>query len=64
MMRLPQNLRQFKIMRKLNIKNIEITTDLLNSILEKDLLGDKIGILDIRTKEDNDTDINIEMLVE
>ena len=32
-----------------------------NPILEKDLLDDKIGILDIKAKADNNTNINIEM---
>ena len=59
-----------------HVGNEEITKDLLNSILEnkvteieldknpileKDLLDDKIGILDIKAKADNNTNINIEM---
>ena len=61
-----------------HVGNEEITCDLLNSILEnkiteieldknpileKDLLDDKIGILDIKAKADNNTNINIEMQV-
>ena len=61
-----------------HVGNEEITKDLLNAILEnkimkieldknpileKDLLDDKIGILDIKAKGDNDTNINIEMQV-
>ena len=61
-----------------HVGNEEITKDLLNSILEnkviqieldknpileKDLLDDKIGILDIRARADNNTNINIEMQV-
>lgn len=60
------------------VGNEEITCDLLNSILEnkiteieldknpileKDLLDDKLGILDIKAKADNNTNINIEMQV-
>ena len=61
-----------------HVGNEEITCDLLNSILEnkiteieldknpileKDLLDDKIGILDIKAKADNNVNINIEMQV-
>ena len=61
-----------------HIGNEEITKDLLNSILEnkiteieldknpileKDLLDDKIGILDIKAKADSNMNINIEMQV-
>lgn len=61
-----------------HIGNEEITCDLLNSILEnkiteieldknpileKDLLDDKLGILDIKAKADNNVNINIEMQV-
>ena len=42
------------------VKNIELDK---NPILEKDLLDDKLGILDIKAKADNDTNINIEMQV-
>lgn len=61
-----------------HVGNEEITCDLLNSILEnkiteieldknpileKDLLDDKLGILDIKAKADNNVNINIEMQV-
>lgn len=60
------------------VGNEEITENLLNSILEnkiskieldknpileKDLLNDKIGILDIKAKADNNVNINIEMQI-
>ena len=60
------------------VGNEEITKDLLgtimkekieeieldkNPILERDLLVDKLGILDIRTKVNKDTNINIEIQV-
>ena len=60
------------------VGNEEITKDLLstimkepieeieldkNPILERDLLDDKLGILDIRTKVNKDTNINIEVQV-
>ena len=43
-----------------NITNIELDN---NTILEKDLLDDKVGILDIRAKIDNKINCNIEMQV-
>ena len=43
-----------------DITNIEIDS---NPILEKDLLDDKVGILDIKAKIDNITNVDIEMQI-
>ena len=45
---------------KKQVTNIELNC---NPILEKDLLDDKVGILDIRAKIDNEINCNIEMQV-
>ena len=42
------------------ITNVELDN---NTILEKDLFDDKVGILDIRAKIDNNINCNIEMQV-
>lgn len=42
------------------ITNVELDK---NTILEKDLLDDKLGILDIKAKADNNVNINIEMQI-
>lgn len=45
---------------KVNIQKVELNE---NKILEKDLKDDKVGILDIRAKLDNDKTCNVEMQV-
>lgn len=46
----------------LRTKVIKLELD-CNSILEKDLLNDKVGILDIKAKIDNNINCNIEMQI-
>ena len=49
-----------KSLLKQEISNISLDN---NPILEKDLFDDKIGILDIKAKINNDTNVDIEMQV-